>query len=284
MNRSTNHHKKRVTQENRFEFGMNWMRFLSMLDENRLLQAENSLKQMLEIDDLNGKSFLDIGSGSGLFSLAARELGAEVHSLDYDPQSVASTLELKRRYFADDANWTIEQGDVLDTDYLHALGQFDVVYSWGVLHHTGAMWQALANVVPLVVQEGKLAISIYNDQGITSLRWAKLKKFYNQSSRPVRMSIVLTVGAFRLFSLALNRLTKFQNPLPFKEWAESKKERGMSVWHDLVDWVGGYPFEVAKPEEIFDFYREKGLHLVKLKTSWGGCNEFVFLRENKRKT
>ena len=254
-----------------------------MLDENRLLQAENSLKQMLEIDDLNGKSFLDIGSGSGLFSLAARELGAEVHSLDYDPQSVASTLELKRRYFADDANWTIEQGDVLDTDYLHALGQFDVVYSWGVLHHTGAMWQALANVVPLVVQEGKLAISIYNDQGITSLRWAKLKKFYNQSSRPVRMSIVLTVGAFRLFSLALNRLTKFQNPLPFKEWAESKKERGMSVWHDLVDWVGGYPFEVAKPEEIFDFYREKGLHLVKLKTSWGGCNEFVFLREIRGK-
>jgi 2-polyprenyl-3-methyl-5-hydroxy-6-metoxy-1,4-benzoquinol methylase len=284
MNRSKNHHKKRVAQENRFEFGTNWMRFLPILNESRILQAENSLKQMLEIEDLNGKSFLDIGSGSGLFSLAARRLGAEVYSFDYDPSSVACTLELKRRYFSDDENWTIEQGDVLEADYLHSFRQFDVVYSWGVLHHTGAMWQALANVVPLVTQEGKLAISIYNDQGKTSLRWAKLKKFYNQSSGPVRMSIVLAVGAFRFFSLALNRLTKFQNPLPFKEWAESKKERGMSVWHDLVDWVGGYPFEVAKPEEIFDFYREKGLHLVKLKTSWGGCNEFVFIREGKRKT
>jgi 2-polyprenyl-3-methyl-5-hydroxy-6-metoxy-1,4-benzoquinol methylase len=234
MNRSKNHHKKRVAQENRFEFGTNWMRFLPILNESRILQAENSLKQMLEIEDLNGKSFLDIGSGSGLFSLAARRLGAEVYSFDYDPSSVACTLELKRRYFSDDENWTIEQGDVLEADYLHSFRQFDVVYSWGVLHHTGAMWQALANVVPLVTQEGKLAISIYNDQGKTSLRWAKLKKFYNQSSGPVRMSIVLAVGAFRFFSLALNRLTKFQNPLPFKEWAESKKERGMSVWHDLV--------------------------------------------------
>lgn len=268
----------------RFEFGKNWTRFLSILDENRIVQAENSLKQMLEVNDLNGKSFLDIGSGSGLFSLAVRRLGAKVYSFDYDSLSVACGLELKRRYFPGDANWTIEQGDVLDAGYLHSFGQFDVVYSWGVLHHTGAMWQALENVVPLVAQEGKLAISIYNDQGKTSLRWAALKKFYNQSSRPVRMSIVLAVGSFRFFSLVFNRLIKFQNPLPFREWFESKKDRGMSVWHDLVDWVGGYPFEVARPEAIFDFYREKGFYLVKLKTSWGGCNEFVFIKEDKRKS
>jgi 2-polyprenyl-3-methyl-5-hydroxy-6-metoxy-1,4-benzoquinol methylase len=277
-------HMRKQISECRFEFGKNWQRFLSVLDHERISEAEKSLKRMLEIDDLKEKSFLDIGSGSGLFSLAARRLGARVHSFDYDVLSVACTMELKRRFFPNDATWTIEQGDVLDTDYLHSLGQFDVVYSWGVIHHTGAMWQALDNVTPIIAEAGKLAISIYNNQGRASLRWAKLKKFYNQSSGPVRMSIVLTVGAFRLFSLALNRLTKFQNPLPFKEWAESKKERGMSVWHDLVDWVGGYPFEVAKPEEIFDFYREKGLHLVKLKTSWGGCNEFVFIREGKRKT
>ncbi len=284
MNRSLNGDLKLTAQEKRFEFGANWMRFLSVLNENRILQAENSLKQMVEIVDLNGKSFVDIGSGSGLFSLAARRLGAKVHSLDYDPISVACTLELKRRYFPNDGGWTIEQGDVLNEDYIKSLGQFDVVYSWGVLHHTGAMWRALENVIPLVAQEGKLAISIYNDQGKNSLRWGALKKFYGGSSRPVRMSIVLAVGAFRCLSLSFNRLIKFENPLPFREWADGKKDRGMSVWHDLVDWVGGYPFEVAKPERIFDFYREKGFRLIRLKTSWCGCNEFVFVRENKRKT
>jgi 2-polyprenyl-6-hydroxyphenyl methylase/3-demethylubiquinone-9 3-methyltransferase len=262
-----------------FDFGKNWTRFLSIINENRIIQAENSLKQMLELRDLNGKSFLDIGSGSGLFSLAARRLGAKVFSFDSDPLSVACGLELKRRYFPGDENWTIEKGDVLDVSYLTSLGQFDAAYSWGVLHHTGAMWQALENVIPLVAQKGKLAISIYNDQGKTSLRWAALKKFYNQSPKSLRMAIVLTVATLWFIHSAWGRLIHFQNPLPFKEWAESKKDRGMSVWHDLVDWVGGYPFEVAKPEAIFDFYRKKGFCLVKLKTSWGGCNEFVFKRK-----
>jgi 2-polyprenyl-3-methyl-5-hydroxy-6-metoxy-1,4-benzoquinol methylase len=260
---------KEVTQGKRFDFGNNWNRFLKMLDDDRIQEAEKSLKHMLEMENLNGKCFLDIGSGSGLFSLAARRLGAKVHSFDYDPVSVECTAELKRRYFPNDVHWKIEEGNALDVSFLNSLGQFDIVYAWGVLHHTGAMWQALEDIVPLVSEGGKLFISIYNDQGVLSLFWKALKRFYNQSSRPIRGLILLWVWALLETRSALIRLVRLQNPLPFKYWKEKKKSRGMSVWHDLVDWVGGYPFEVAKPEEIFDFCWKKGFQLVKLKTCGG---------------
>src|SRR5438876_1807533 len=138
-------HAIEIARGERFEFGKNWSRFLILPDEPRIVRAEQSLKQMLEIDSLEGRSFLDIGSGSGLFSLVARRLGARVHSFDYDPNSVACTKELRRRYFNNDPDWRIEEGSALDLDYLKSLGTFDIVYSWGVLHHTGAMWTALDN-------------------------------------------------------------------------------------------------------------------------------------------
>lgn len=147
-----------VNTNDRFAFGENWQRFLRVIKDEHVVQAEESLKNMLGVENLDDKSFLDIGSGSGLFSLAARRLGLKVHSFDYDPQSVACTAELKHRYFSDDINWTVEQGNALDVEYLKKLGSFDVVYSWGVLHHTGNMWQGFGNVVSLVNDTGLLYI------------------------------------------------------------------------------------------------------------------------------
>ncbi|HWC76414.1 MAG TPA: class I SAM-dependent methyltransferase, partial [Blastocatellia bacterium] len=154
-------HAIELARGERFAFGQNWARYLEGLDESRIQDAETSLKEMLEVEDLQGKSFLDIGSGSGLFSLAARRLGARVHSLDYDPQSVACTSELRRRYFPGDSSWTVEEGSTLDREYLNSLGSFDVVYSWGVLHHTGRMWEALDNALVPVKPGGRLFVAIY---------------------------------------------------------------------------------------------------------------------------
>ncbi|MFA7398951.1 MAG: class I SAM-dependent methyltransferase [Sideroxydans sp.] len=270
-------HPTEVKQGERFEFGANWTRFLSVLDEERIAQAKSSLETMLGVADLSGRTFIDIGSGSGLFSLSARMLGASVHSFDYDPKSVACTQELRRRYFPDDPNWIVEEGSVLDKSYLDGLGQFDVVYSWGVLHHTGQMWPALGNVAPLVKDNGKLFIAIYNDQGRSSKGWTLVKRIYCSGWIGRTMMKMIFYPYFALGRLLADVL-KRRNPLT--SYAEYKKSRGMSVVHDWVDWLGGYPFEVAKPEEIFDFFRQKGFELQRLKTCGGGlgCNEFVFVK------
>ena len=268
---------REIAEGDRFEFGRNWARFLDVLDDRRIRQAELSLTTMLQCPDLVDRSFLDVGSGSGLFSLAARRLGARVHSFDFDPQSVACTRVLKARYFPNDDEWTIEQASALDRQYLDQLGTYDVVYSWGVLHHTGEMWQALNNVKPLVAAGGKLYIAIYNHQRVMTPVWSRVKRAYNRLPRGTRWMVVAPAlirlwGPRTLYDLFRGR--------PFYTWRHYSEHslRGMSAWRDVIDWVGGYPFEVAKPEEILDIFRADGFQLERMTTRGGGlgCNEYVF--------
>jgi 2-polyprenyl-3-methyl-5-hydroxy-6-metoxy-1,4-benzoquinol methylase len=273
-------HGQQVDSGERFAFGENWSRFLKLLNEERIRRAVDSLKEKLECDTLKGRTFLDVGSGSGLFSLAARRLGANVTSFDYDPQSVACTKELKKRYFENDDGWEVRAGSVLDAHYVQSLGKFDVVYSWGVLHHTGDMWAALANVETNVAANGTLFIALYNDQGFPSKLWLRVKRTYNHLPRwlrPVFAFLVFLPLELRIF---LYLLVLLKPGAYFANIANYGKERGMSWWHDRVDWIGGYPFEVSKPEEIFEFYKKRGYSLKALKTCGGelGCNEFVFQR------
>jgi SAM-dependent methyltransferase len=264
--------------EDRFAFGQNWTRFLRLLNEDRILAAERSLRDMLECTDLRGQRFLDIGSGSGLFSLAARRLGARVRSFDYDEQSVACTSELRRRYFPDDSDWEVSRGSALDGAFLDSLGSFDVVYSWGVLHHTGDMWKALDLARKPVAAGGRLFIALYNHTGSQTKRWARIKRTCCRLPPLLRTPFTIAVSVPGEVK-AMSRACLDGRPgAYFRQWGRGAAlERGMNRWYDIVDWVGGFPYEAARADEVFLFYRDRGFTLMNIKIGGGlGCSEYVF--------
>lgn len=265
----TGNAQQEIQAGERFAFGANWAAFLSVVSDQRIAAAQSALAKMLGTDSLAGKRFLDIGSGSGLSSLAAHRLGAEVVSFDFDPQSVACTEELRRRYAKDAGNWIVKQGSVLDAVFLESLGKFDIVYSWGVLHHTGQMWDAIQQASLCVAPGGQFFIAIYNDQGALSRFWTAVKRTYCSGvlGRWSMMAVFIPYFAIRYLARLLVTGSTDVSGSP----------RGMSVYYDWIDWLGGYPFEVAKVEDLLHFCQKRGFILENLVTTNRlGCNELVF--------
>lgn len=261
--------------EKRFAFGRNWRRYLGNVDDAAIAQAEASIRNWL--GDISGLRFLDLGCGSGLFSLVARRLGATVHSFDFDPNSVACAETLRAKFFPGDPNWTTQQGSILDAQFVESLGQFDVVYSWGVLHHTGDLNTALEHAGRLVRPGGRLWIAIYNQLGPITDAWIKIKRTYVKSPAGRALVLGTFVPMFFLGNLFVD-LVRLRSPLTrYREYRAS--HRGMSRAVDWIDWLGGYPYQPERAEGIFDFFRARGFSLLRLLTVYGwGNNQFLFQR------
>ena len=265
-----------VDRNKAFDFGANWAAFSDhALTPARWSEARVGFSRLLEGTRLNGCSFLDIGFGQGLGLLAARELGAEIVGCDYNPRC-AEVLRGNQRRFASapEQEIPVVVGSILDpavSERLRGLaprdeGAYDVVHSWGVLHHTGAMWEALDRAAALVRPSGRLVLAIYN-QHWSSPAWLAIKWFYNRL--PSLGQRMLTRLFLPIIAFA-KRLATGADPY--------HQARGMDFYYDVVDWVGGYPYEWATPSQIESYLRARGFQLLKQSAPAvpTGCNEFVF--------
>ncbi len=255
-----------------FDFGANWREFSDhALNQEKLAAARESLEQLIPAGRLQGATLLDIGCGSGIFAIAASFGGAaRVVGIDISKASV-ETSRANAQAFAVPGDITFQHRSIFDPD-LAQLGKFDIVYSWGVLHHTGNMYQAIDIASGLVRPGGLLVLALYNRHWSSGM-WKGIKWFYNHVPGFVqRLMVGLFFGVIALAKLIVTRRNPFR-----------RKRRGMSFYYDVVDWVGGYPYEYADEEEIVGYMAGKGFECVKYVKPGvpTGCNEFVFACESR---
>lgn len=258
-----------------YAFGENWARFVAGLNDAQIDRAAAGIVRLLG-DEIVGKSFLDLGCGSGLHSLAALRLGAaSVTAVDIDPRSVDTTRALLARYAAGQP-WTAATCSAFDL--MPDADGHDIVYSWGVLHHTGDMRRAIKCAAALVRPGGRLVLAIYRRTPMCRF-WRVEKRLYSHA--PAWLKAIADMALAGLIVLALAATGR--NPSRYIRAYPSA--RGMSFLTDVRDWLGGYPYDSAAPSEIDGMFKELGFtseRFFPCNTRIGllgvGCDEYVFSR------
>jgi 2-polyprenyl-3-methyl-5-hydroxy-6-metoxy-1,4-benzoquinol methylase len=254
-----------------FSFGENWLKYLDEMPPEAIVRHGAYVADWLG-PDLSGLRILDIGSGQGLFSLSAHRAGAEVLAFDADSAAVAATNRL-RSLDGNPATWRVQRGSILDSDYVGQLGTFDVVASWGVLHHTGRLWDGLDAAASRVAAGGRLWIALYHKTP-QSGRSLRTKRLYN---RLPSAGQVLFRGGYATAKVAKNIVVRRS----LERLRTYHLERGMTWRRDIEDWLGGLPYEVSSPGEVLARLRPQGFALERLQDGIAeGANDVYLFRRD----
>ena len=264
-----------------FSFGQNWSDYSKIVEEHHVISAEEDLVRLMDNGDFTNRKWCDLGCGSGVHAVAAARLGAFVTAVDIDPQSVTTTKRLAKKFGVEERIVSINYS-VFDLPFDRE--SFDVVYSWGVLHHTGDMWSAITEASRLVsrAEGSQFVVALYRKTRLCAF-WKKEKKIYKNAS-PVPQDAIRRVFVIAYdFSLIGRRIS------PRSHRGNYFHMRGMSFSHDVHDWLGGYPYESTTARELEVRMKNIGFKLVREfvrtpnRTPWGffgsGCDEFVFERQ-----
>jgi SAM-dependent methyltransferase len=269
----------------RFDFGENWKNYnKKYLTEDKIRQANEAFIKFTEIQTLTELTVVDIGCGSGIHSLNFSRMNPKfLLSFDYDYKSVEATNYLKEVH--KNKNWDVKQGSILDEKFLLRMPQFDLVYAWGVLHHTGNVWLAIKNSCDLVSEGGILYLALYSSDvkmlNRESTYWLKVKKKYNQSGFIGKRLIELSFISREKYLSALNFLRVLIKSLVSRQknktkfFSRQKRYRGMSYLIDVRDWLGGWPMEYVSDDAVIELVSSKNFVLKKIKKG-EACTEFLF--------
>lgn len=246
--------------ETHFEFGKNWEKLVNQLNDDAVAESTRKMADFTGFSDFKNKTFLDIGCGSGLSSLAAFKLGAKsISSVDIDPQNIKNVEAVKQKFNVPaQYSWSAWVSSIVEAKDVHQLPRADIVYSWGVLHHTGSMWEGIDHCTRLVNPGGYLYLMLYRDAFFAST-WKNIKYFYTKAPQIIKWAMRNTFASL----LILGAILKGKNPARIiRDYP--KKSRGMSWYIDVTDWVGGYPFEYASAEETTRFLESRGFRILKI--------------------
>lgn len=213
-------------------------------------------------DEVKGKSVLDSGCGTGIFSIIFAKNGAgQVTGIDISPGSLGTAEGLKQKFGLSNARF--EQQDMLHLPYPDAC--FDIVWAWGTVHHTTDPLGAIDGLIRVLKPGGSILLAIYKKTKVTWIHEA------------IRKTLVRTPR--RSWNALAKIMAFFGTPIVWTFKRREKARQGETLSELILDWYFVPIRHYYKPDEIRTFLEGKGFKIENYLAHSGRFNSssnFIF--------